>query len=336
YTTFYAKVLSKDLPLAVDLLADIFLNSVFSSEEIRKERQVILQEIRMVDDTPDEYVQELLSRSFFHEHALSYPVLGDPETVSNLDRARMINFFREYYTSDRMIIAAVGKLKHDAVVKMIEENFGSVPKKDGDRTEDLPHPTPHILVKEKELEQVHLCFGSKGLSQTHPLRYASYVLNAVLGGGMSSRLFQEIREKWGLVYSVYSYMQAYFDTGLFTIYAGTDRDALKKVIQLVVRELKRSKTRSLSKKELHMAKEQLKGNLILASESTDNRMSRLAKSEIYFGRFIAMDEIISSIDRVTSDEVIELADEIFHKDYISLAVLGPVKEGDFTHALLNL
>jgi predicted Zn-dependent peptidase len=290
----------------------------------------------MVEDTPDEYVQELFNRVFFREHPLGYPVIGDPESVGTINRDRMINFFKEYYTPNRIIIAVCGNLNHDKVVRMIEGNFGSLPKKDGYTVKDLPNPISQVLIREKELEQTHICLGSKGPSQTHPLRYASYILNAVLGGGMSSRLFQEIREKRGLVYSVYSYMSAYFDTGLFTIYAGTDEDALKKVIKLVIKELKGLKINALKKRQLQMAKEQLKGNLILACENIDNRMSRLAKSEIYFGKFITVDEIINGIERVTSEEIIQLAEDIFNKDYLSLAVLGHMKEKDFTNDLLEV
>ncbi|MEW6616375.1 MAG: pitrilysin family protein [Thermodesulfobacteriota bacterium] len=336
YTSFYAKVLTKDLPLAIDLLSDILLKSTFDPKEIDKERQVILQEICMVEDTPDEYIQELFNRVFFREHPLGYPVIGEPETVGTIDRDRMINFFKEYYTSNRIIIAVCGNVKHDEVVRMIEDDFGSLPKKDGYTAKDLPNPISQVLIQEKELEQIHICLGSKGPSQTHPLRYASYILNAVLGGGMSSRLFQEIREKRGLVYSVYSYMSAYFDTGLFTIYAGTDGDALRKVIKLVIKELKGLKINALKKRQLQMAKEQLKGNLILACENIDNRMSRLAKSEIYFGKFITVDEIINGIEKVTSEEITHLAEEIFNKDYLSLAVLGHMKEKDFTNDLLEV
>jgi len=330
YTSFYAKILSKDLPLAIDLLSDIFLNSVFSPEEIDKEKQVILQEICMVEDTPDDYIQELLNKSFFREHPLGYPVLGEPETILALNRAGIIDFFKKYYTSNRMVISAVGALKHDEVIKRIEENFGSLLERESTETKNLPNPASHVLIREKELEQAHICFGSKGLPQTHPLRHASYVLNAVLGGGISSRLSQEIREKRGLVYSIYSYMSAYFDTGLFTIYAGTDGDTLKTVIDLILRELKKLKINSLRKEELQMAKEQLKGNLLLACENIDNRMSRLAKSEIYFEKFISLDEIIDGIKRVTPEEVVQVAEDVFNEDFLSLVVLGPVKEKDFT------
>ena len=336
YTTLYAKVLGKDLPLAIDILSDLFINPAFNPEEIEKERQVILQEIHMVEDTPDEYVQELFTRSFFGEHLLGYPVFGDKETIWAIDRAKMIDFFEECYTSDKLIISAVGNLKHNEVVSLVEKAFGGLKRRQRERIKGLPRLTPHISIYPKELEQAHLCLGTKGLSQTDSLRYTGYVLNAVLGGGMSSRLFQEVREKRGLVYSVYSYMSGYFDTGLFTVYAGTDGDASKEVIELIVRELERLKTNPLSRTELHAAKEQLKGNLLLACESVDNRMTRLAKSEIYFGRSVSTDEIINGIENVTPDHVVQLAGEIFNSDYLSLSVLGPVKESNITGDLLKI
>ncbi|MFH2011586.1 MAG: pitrilysin family protein [Pseudomonadota bacterium] len=334
YTSYYAKVLTKDLPLAIDLLSDMLLNSTFNPKEIDKEKQVILQEICMVEDTPDEYIQELLNRSFFHEHPLGYPVLGYPETVGIIDENRMLNFFEEYYTSNRIIISVCGNIKYEEVIKRIEDKFGDLPNNNGYKAKSLPNLVSQVLIREKELEQTHMCIGSKGLEQTNPLRYASYILNAVLGGGMSSRLFQEIREKRGLVYSVYSYMSAYFDTGLFTIYAGTDGNALKKVIKLIIKELNKLKNDALKKGQLQMAKEQLKGNLILACENIDNRMSRLAKSEIYFGEFITLEDIVNGIEGVVPEDVIQLAEEIFNKDYLSLVVLGQVKEKDFSKDIL--
>lgn len=336
YTSFYAKVLSKDFSLAIDLLSDIFLHSIFNPEEIEKEKQVILQEICMVEDTPDEHIQELFNKSFFCNNPLSYSVIGNKENVFAVNQTEMVDFFNEYYTSDRIIISVAGNLEHNEVVRRIEETLGSLPKKNGEIANDLTDLTRHVSVYQKDLEQVHLCFGTKGLSQTHPMRYAGYVLNAVLGGGMSSRLFQEIRERRGLVYSVYSYMSSYSDIGLFTIYAGTDKETFNMVIELVTNELKKFKAHSLTEVELQMAKEQLKGNLILACESIDNRMSKLAKGEIYFGRSVTIDEIIENIEKVTPEEVSQLAEDIFNKDYFSLALLGNVQEEGLADDLLHL
>jgi len=336
-TNFYAKILEKDFDLAIELLADILLNSVLPPKEIERERGVISQEIRMVEDTPDEYIQDLFNQHFFPGNSLGHPILGDHRTIGHITKTQLQKFFQTYYLSpSRIIVSAAGKLNHDVVVDKINSTLGRIKPKVEHRTLDTPQPASTAHIVHKELEQVHLCMGTKGISQTHPLRFSGYLLNLLLGGSMSSRLFQEIREKRGLAYAVFSYLSSYSDTGLFTIYAGTTHKKVKKVIDLILTELRRFKEEPLQKEEVEKAKDQLKGNILLSYESTDNRMSRLAKGELYFSRFIPLKEILQGIKKVSAEDIQGLARELFQKDTFSLVALGKVKENEIASDLLTL
>jgi len=337
FTNFYVKVLDRDFELAIDLLSDIFLNSLFSSREIERERGVIFQEIKMVEDTPDEYIQDLFNQHFFSGHPLGYPILGNYKTIVHITKSQIAEFFQASYLHPlRIIVAVAGKLSHDRVVEKIDSTLGQIKPKKEYRTLNTPQPSSNIHIFNKNLEQVHLCLGTKGVSQTHPFRFAAYVLNVLLGGSMSSRLFQEIREKHGLAYAIFSYLSSYSDTGLLTIYAGTTRNKVKKVVELILNELRKFKEKPLEKKELEKAKEQLKGNILLSYESTDSRMSRLAKGEIYFGKFIPLREILSDIKRVSVEDIQQLAQQLFQKKVFSLVALGKVKEKDISPEFLAL
>jgi len=336
-TNFYAKVLDKDFDLAIDLLSDILLNSLLPPEEIERERGVIYQEIKMVEDTPDEYIQDLFNQHYFPGNSLGHPILGDHQTIGQITKAQLQKFFQTYYLRpSRIIVSAAGKLNHDVVVERIDSTLGQIKPKEENRILDTPRPSSSVHIVRKNLEQVHLCMGTKGISQTHPLRFAGYLLNVLLGGSMSSRLFQEIREKRGLAYAVFSYLSSYSDTGLFTIYAGTTRNKVKKVIELILKELRTFKEKPLQKEEVEKAKEQLKGNILLAYESTDNRMSRLAKGELYFSKFISLKEILEGIRSVSAEDIQQLAQELFQTNTFSLVALGKVKENEITTELLTL
>ncbi len=337
YTNFYAKVLDKDFDLALDLLSDIFLHSLFSLEEIERERGVIYQEIKMVEDTPDELIQDLFSQNYFSGHPLGNPILGSYATISPLTQAELTGFFRsDYLLPSRIIVAVAGKLDHDTIVEKIEATLGTIDPCEEQRVIDTPHPQAATNVFTKSLGQVHLCMGTKGVFQTDPFRFTGYLLNTVLGGSMSSRLFQEVREKHGLAYAVFSYLSAYSDTGVLSIYAGTTSDNLRQLIDLVMKELRNLKEFSLEEKELVKAKDQMKGNILLSCESTDNRMSRLASGELYFGRYVPVEEVICGIEQVTVENVQQLAQELFQKDLLSMALLGDVREGDIPSELLEL
>ena len=289
----------------------------------------------MVEDTPDEYIHDLFSESFWPRHPLGFPILGRLETVEGLKRARLKDFFTENYMRVQPIFVGAGRLKHEDLLKPVREALGRIRPRPKQNRRRPPKARPQILVKNKTLEQVHLVLGAPGFSATHPRRYVFSVLNTVLGGGMSSRLFQEIRENRGLAYSVYSFLSSFIDSGMIGVYVGTGEKTLASVLKIIRREMTKLAENSLKSGELRSAKEQLKGNLLLSLESTDSRMGRLAKSEIYFHRFIPTGEIIEGIENVSADDVAELARQLFQTTPLSLSVLGPVTEKDIPRGLLE-
>jgi predicted Zn-dependent peptidase len=335
YTCFYGKVIDKNLPLAIDLLSDIFLHPLMDPKDVEKERMVILQEIKMVEDTPDDYIHDLFNRVCWGDHPLGFPILGTSDIVQSFQRDEVYRFFKENYQPERMIVCAAGNLQHQEVVDLIGATFGQLPKSERNRERMRPHPNPTTNVWKKDLEQVHFCLGTRGLQHNHSLRFACYVLNTVLGGGMSSRLFQEIRENRGLAYSVYSYLPTYIDAGLVVVYAGTSGDSFEEVIGLVLKEFKCLKTDRLKDEELKNAKEQLKGNLLLSLESSDNLMTRLAKNEIYFKSYLSVEEVIKGIDEVEEKNIQSLAADLFDERYFCLAVLGPTDRNGVEKSLTN-
>ncbi len=335
YTCFYAKVIDKNLPLAIDLLSDIFLHSLMDPKDVEKERMVILQEIKMVEDTPDDYIHDLFNRVCWGNHPLGFPIFGTSELVQSFKRDQIYQFLKENYQPNRIIICATGNLRHQEVVDSLEETFGQIPKSDKLKERVRPDSISTTNIRKRELEQVHFCLGTKGLRYNHSLRFASYLLNTILGGGMSSRLFQEIRENRGLAYSVYSYLPAYMDTGLVVVYAGTNEGSFQEVIDLILKEFNHLKTEPFKNGELQTAKEQLKGNLLLSLESSDNLMARLAKNEIYFDSYLPVERVIKEIDQVEEEVVRNLAREIFDERFFCLTVLGPVDGDRFKKQILT-
>jgi predicted Zn-dependent peptidase len=330
YTCYYAKILDENLPLAVDLLSDIFLHSVFDAEEIERERSVILQEISQSEDTPDDYVHDLFSLDFFPDHPLGRPICGDAATVGNLHRADFLTFVSERYLPGRVIVAAAGHLDHDYLAREIGGRLGVI-KNSKLSTQDsklggAPTLRPGVFPHAKPLEQAHLCFGMAAIHQSDPRRYVAYVLNTLLGGGMSSRLFQEIREKRGRVYSVYSFLSAYRDVGYLGVYAGTSLDWAEEVVDLVLKEIKKLASAEIHEEEIERTKNQLVGNMILGLESSDSWMSHIAKDEIYFGKALSLDDIIQSVRSVSRDDVVEMAASIFRPDRMALTLLGDVEK----------
>jgi predicted Zn-dependent peptidase len=323
-TCFYAKVIDKNLPMAIDLLSDIFLHPLMDAKDVEKERMVILQEIKMVEDTPDDFIHDLFNRVCWGDHPLGFPIFGTAELVQSFKRDQICQFLRENYQPNRIIICAAGNLRHQEIVDSISETFGKMPVSDKVRERLKPDSISTTNIWRRELEQVHFCLGTKGLQYNHSLRFASYVLNTILGGGMSSRLFQEIRENRGLAYSVYSYLPAYIDTGLVVVYAGTNQTSFEEVIELILKEFKRLKVERLKDGELKTAKEQLKGNLLLGLESSENLMTRLAKNEIYFGSYLPIERILRGIDEVGEEAIRSLANQVFNEHFFCLSVLGPL------------
>jgi predicted Zn-dependent peptidase len=325
YTCYYAKVLATDLAMATDLLADLFLESLFDPEEIKREQQVVLQEISQAEDTPDDFIHDLFNLKFWSGHPLALPIAGTVTTVTGLNRDLMTSFMGQRYRAERVLVAAAGKVNHDALTAQCERLFGVIAG--NGKVDAISPPKVHSLVlnHEKQLEQAHICLGGPGISQTHKGRYAGYVLNTALGGGMSSRLFQEVREKRGKVYSIYSFLSSHIDCGYFGIYAGTNPEWVDEVLEITLAELKKVAREGLTQPELERAKSQLKGNLLLGLESTDARMNRLARNEIYFRRDIPVEELARDIEAVTNDQVTDLAATFFDRTAMALVVLGDLK-----------
>src|SRR6266851_773363 len=325
YTCYYAKVLGEYLTMATDLLADLFLDSTFAGEEVDRERQVVLQEISQAEDTPDDFIHDLFNLNFWAGHPLALPIFGSVETVNAIDRELMTSFMKDRYRAHRVFIAASGQLEHQSLVAQCERMFSGIAGDGRPLPFTSPTDRPVMLTHHKKLEQAHLVIGGPGIGQSHPLRYASYVMNTALGGGMSSRLFQEVREKRGRVYSIYSFMSSYLDCGYFAVYAGTNPEWVDEVIEVTLTELKKVAIGGLTANELARAKSQLKGNMLLGMESTDSRMHRLARNEIYFGRDIPIEEVAKGIEQVSNDQIIELASSFFKADSMGFVVLGDLK-----------
>ena len=325
YTCYYAKVLGADLPMTTELLADLFLESVFDTAEVDRERQVVLQEISQAEDTPDDFIHDLFNLHFWQGHPLALPIFGSVETVNAIDRAALMKLIDDRYRANQVFIAAAGAVDHDKLTADCARLFGSI--HGGASIPPMTQPSEHPLVLNhlKKLEQAHLCIGGRGISQVDPLRYAAYVLNTALGGGMSSRLFQEVREKRGRVYSIYSFLSAFLDCGYFGIYAGTSPEWVDEVIEVTINEVRQVVREGLKPTELARAKTQLKGNMLLGMESTDSRMNRLARNEIYFGREIPLEEIARGIEGVSNDQVVELAAKCFQPDRMGMVMLGDLK-----------
>jgi predicted Zn-dependent peptidase len=324
YAGYYVKVLDEHVPLAIDILSDLVINPTFADEDIQREQKVVLEEIKMVEDTPDDLVHELFAERFWNGHPLGRPILGTPDSVSALDRPTLQNYFRGTYTASNFVVVAVGNLEHERVRDLVQQSFASVPVKAAAIIDTTPVIAVDVQVRHKELEQSHVCFGTSGLPQNHPDRYAAYALNTVLGGSMSSRLFQNVREKRGLAYAVFSSMSAYEDAGALSIYAGCGNDAVRELIAVVVGEVRRLKHERFPEDELRRAKDHLKGSLMLNLESTSSRMSHHARQEIYRDRPDDLDEMLAAIERVTADDVERLAKEFFHDGALAVTVLGNV------------
>jgi predicted Zn-dependent peptidase len=322
---FNIKVLDENVAPALDVLSDLVLHPTFTPEELAREQGVILEEIKMDEDNPDYLVHEIFTQNFWKGDALGRPILGTAKTVSSFNQQVVFDFYAGQFTPRNMVFSAAGNLDHDAFVAQVEQQFGSLAASGANLTAKPPAPlaTPHITLKRKKsLEQVQLCLGVPAPPVNDPSRYGVYLLNTMLGGGMSSRLFQTIREDQGLAYSIYSEMNPFRDTGSLCVYAGASVDKTEKVLQLTLQELRRLKQETVSETELKRAKDQLKSNMVIGLESSGSRMSNLARQQMYFGRFFGIDEIIEEIEAVTSADVQELAQRLFQPEAMALTLLG--------------
>ena len=324
YASYYIKVLDEHLPLALDVLSDIVLNPAFSAEDVEREKKVIVEEIKMVEDTPDDLVHELFTQSFWEDHPLGRPILGTRESVEAFNADVLRQYFVSAYTPANLIVAAVGNLEHERVRELVEEKFSRLRTTGGIPYESAPEAVTSILIRSKDLEQSHVCLGTSSYAQDHDDRYSTYVLNTVLGGSMSSRLFQNVREKRGLAYAVFSGLSAYRDAGCFTIYAGCANEAVSEVVDLIVEELRGIRQTSVGDAELRRAKDHLKGSLMLGLENTASRMSHLARHEIYFERHFGLDETLDGIERVSASDVQRVAADLFRTGALAATVLGNV------------
>jgi len=324
HTCFYVSVLDEHLPLAVDLLSDILLRPLFGADDIEREKSVVLQEIKMVEDTPDDLVHDLFAARIWPNHPLGRPILGNRDVVQSFSRETILEHFQEEYCPGKIIIAVAGNVEHGRVVQLFAERFDGFLRQPVPRDGAPPVFTPGLEVNHKSLEQVHLVVGFPGLPQGAPERYALYLLNDVIGGGLSSRLFQEVRERQGLVYSIYSGTQAYRDTGVIYISAATEPQKFSKVLKSVLKEIRVFKKDGVSANELRRAKDHLKGNLMLSLESTSSRMNRLSRQELSFGAFFSLDEMLKAIDQVREEEVQSLIHRLLDESRLALLTLGPL------------
>jgi predicted Zn-dependent peptidase len=320
---FNIKVLDEHLPVAIDILTDLVLNPVFEQKDIAREKGVILEEIKMDEDNPDYLVHEIFTQNFWKDHPLGKPILGTKETVRSFNQENLFNFYRQRFAPNNIIISAAGNLNHGKFVDLIKARFSQLAAVPNGFHQPAPAVTPRIIIRNKKsLEQVQLCVGVPSHPISYEKRYVSYVLNTMLGGGMSSRLFQKIREEQGLVYSIYSDLNPYRDTGCLTVYAGTSIESTQSVVGSVLAEFRELKSESVPEDELRRAKDQLKGSLMLSLESSTARMSNLARQEMYFDRFFTLDETIHQIESVSASELSEMSNQLFHTDKIAITALG--------------
>jgi predicted Zn-dependent peptidase len=321
-TCFYAKVLGEHLPLAVDLLSDLLLHPRLDPGDVEKERRVVLEEIKMVEDDPDDLIHDLFAQQVWPDHPLGRPILGSRDSLRAIGREDVLAQLRDFYQPDRVIVAAAGDLEHNRVVELVRAALGDWQGRSIPVNGSSPVSRHSVRHEERDSAQLHLVLGSDGLPYGHEHRYAFFLQNAILGSSMSSRLFQEIREKRGLAYSIYSYQASYQDSGLMAVYAGTSAESYPQVIDLIRAELARLRDEPVDLEEFRRAKEQLKGNLLLGLEGTSSRMTRLAKAEIYFGRYFDLDEIIRGIDNVSPDTFAALNRQLLVPDRYALTTIG--------------
>ena len=333
---FNVKVLDEHLPIALDVLSDLVLHPVFDAKDIARERGVILEEIKMDEDSPDYLVHEIFTQNFWKDHPLGKPILGTKETVRHFEQPLLWDYYGKRFAPANLVVAAAGHINHEHFAQLVAERFQHLKPATNGFHDSVPEVAARIILRNKKsLEQVQICAGLPAYPISHEKRYASYILNTMLGGGMSSRLFQNVRERRGLAYAIYSELNPYRDTGCLSIYAGTSLESAPKVVDLIVNEFRDLKQNAISEEELRRTKEQLKGSLMLSLESTTARMSNLARQEMYFDRFFGLDEIIERIESVTSEELTGLANEFFHADRIAVTVLGNLEGMKLTREQLE-
>ena len=335
HTCFYVQVLDEHLPLAVDLLTDILLHPLFNADELEREKSVVLQEIKMVEDTPDDVIHDIFAAQIWPEHPLGRPILGTRESVDAFSRDTVLAHFQDEYTPPRIVVAVAGNVTHDQVVELFGAGFDGFSRPANTRQSVPPKLEPSVNIVQKTLEQVHLVMGFPGLHQSAPERYALFLLNDVVGGSMSSRLFQEVRERQGLVYSIHTGVQAFADAGTTYVYAATDAPNFSKVLKSILKEVRDLKKHGITDEELTRSKNHLKGSLMLSLESTSSRMNRLAKHELHLNAFLTLDQMIASIEAVRLEDVQALIGQVLDEDRLALTTLGPLDRRNLPKELLR-
>jgi predicted Zn-dependent peptidase len=326
YTFYYVWVLSDYLELSLDLLLDMVLNSLFPAKEIEKEKKIVLEEIKMYEDSPGDLIHDIFVQTIWKGHRLGQNILGKKEIIENINREKLLQYFHRYYTPDNIIISCAGYLKHEKVLKKVKKMCKNFKGKRIKNFDTKPNIVNSVYIKRKDTEQVHLCLGTEGVFQTHPDKYVLGVLDIILGNGMSSRLYQEVREKKGLAYSIYSYEHSYRKAGIFGVYAGVSPNNFEKAVETILKNFEKIKKNGVKNEELKRTKDQVKGNMMLSLESTFARMLKLGKSEFYFKREITLDEILSEINKVKNEDIVRVANSLFQKEKFTLAALGNVSE----------
>lgn len=335
YVCYYAKVLAKFLPRAADLLADIFLNSTFPVDEIERERKVVLQEIKMRDDSPEEYIHDHFHQNFWRGQLLGMPVLGSEETIAGLSRSSVLSHKASRYRPQDIVIAAAGNVNHDELVSILAPLFSDLSSQWQPQPAGAFLPTgKKVNLIEREMEQTLVCLGTRSLRYDHPDRHALFLLTTILGGGMSSRLFQEVREKKGLAYSVYSYVISHADSGALVVYAGTEKAHCCEVLDIAQREMSRLVAEEVPQDELDAAREQLKGKTLMSLESSDNLMTRLAKNEIYLQKQQSIEDVIANYDAVSSADIQRVSQGLIRSEYLHLEAMGQVADLGLTTEVL--
>ncbi len=324
-TTFYIKMIDAYLEEGLELISDIFVNALFPSEEIEKEKRVVIEEIKMVEDSPEDYIYDLLNRTVWGGTSLGQSVLGRRESVNTLSRNDLVAHVRKYYGVKDIVISCAGNFSPDRLIKLLNRHFSGLRRGSETKIGTRPEFSSNVAVYQKDLLEAHVCLGVPALSQLSDDRYALSVLNTILGGGFSSRLFQDIRENRGLAYSIYSFASMYFDTGIWGVYAGVNRSNVTEVMHLIMNNMLAMKE-TLTEAELDRAKRHLKGSLLLGLESTSSRMMNIARQEIFFNRYISFEEIMKSIDAVSLKQSRELAEQLIRKELFSVAVYGNVPD----------
>ncbi len=324
YVGYYIKVLDEHVPVALDVLSDMILNPTLAPDDVAREQGVVLEEIKMVEDAPDDLVHEVFAEKFWARHPLGRPILGTAGTVASFSSSRLRDYFTRTYVAPHLIVAAAGHLEHERLRDDVARAFAALPTT-ALPLESAPPPTvsPGIVTRHKDIEQSHVCVGTPAYGQCHTDRYVVLVLNTILGGSMSSRLFQHIREDRGLAYSVFSSMSAFSDAGMLTVYAGCAADRVDDVVTLTMAELHALRATAVPADELRRAKDHLKGSVMLSLENTSSRMSHLARQDMCFGRHMSFDEMLANIEAVSADEVQRVAADLFQEGRLVASVVGP-------------